>query len=206
LGKSTLAERLACELSRRGCQVELFREADILDRAEFADVMRSFRAAGRASSHQLLTAAERYAETCRRGSASVFVQDMLFPYLPSLLAWGYTDDQISSFFGDLAARCQAVRMVQLHLEGEPASALTRAIDREDEGWIDRMIEKFNGYEGYGEPVVDSDSLTRYLEHAQRRTATLLKRAPWDVVILNSREPGTIVAQAIDTLRASISIA
>jgi thymidylate kinase len=205
LGKSTLAERLASELNERGHRVELFREADILDRSEFADVVSSFRSTGRASVHQLLTAAERYAATCRRGSASVYLQDMLFPYLPSLLAWGLTDDQICSFFGELRGRCQGVRMLQLHLEGCVASAIPRAIAREDDRWIDHMIDKVSRYTSYDEPVEDLASLTRYLEHAQRRTATLLERVPWDLLTLDAdQDAEEVVAQAIDTLRSTLS--
>lgn len=102
LGKSTLVRNLAEALDRDPLSVTSFPEDEILARVEFEDGIASFREAGSASLDQLLDASRASIATSRQQPWDVVVQDMLFPFLPSLLAWGHSDDEISAFFHDLA--------------------------------------------------------------------------------------------------------
>jgi hypothetical protein len=190
LGKSTLARRMAESLAEQGegDSVELFKEEDTRSRPEFAGMMSSFTETGRATTDQMLDAATEYARACQASGSTTFVQDMLFPYTPSLLAWGHSDDQIVAFFADLAERCRPAELVQVHLVGDPARALRRAARREDEEWLDWLTAKVNGYDDVHGPVDDFDSLVRYFTDAQRRTTTLLEQAPWSFTVVDVDAP------------------
>src|SRR5439155_10880388 len=177
--KSTLCERIVPRLTGEGHTVGWFKEEDIRSRAEFAEMMASFERTGEASTDQLREAAAAYAQSCIAAGADSVVQDMLFPYLPSLLAWGHSDQEIAAFFIDLADRCEPVELVQVHLVGDPERALRRAASREDPGWLDWLIAKVGRYQDLdGRPVDDFPTLVGYFARAQRRTRQLLDRVPW----------------------------
>jgi hypothetical protein len=185
LGKTSVAHGVAARFAAANHQVEVFEEADILERAEFADVMSTFRSGEAATLDQLLVAAGRYAYTCRRSPATVFVQDMLFPYLPSLLAWGYADEEIEDFLSALHDRLRGFTVVQVHLRGDASTAIKRAAAREGGPWLDWMIAKVAGYADLDFPVDDLVGAVRYFEDAERRTLRLLESAPWIVHVVDA---------------------
>jgi len=199
LGKTSLSRRIADALRIEDRRVELFEEADILEREEFAEVMRSFRSTGSAPADLLLDAARRYAATARRSDERLFVQDMLFPYLPSLLAWGHDDGDIEAFFAALLAVCDGIDLLQLHLVGDPTRSLARAVRREDPPWLEWMLAKVATYADADGPVTDFDSLVRYFEAATDRTSRLLAAAPWPVVVLDADHGEAAVVE--EALRA-----
>jgi len=184
LGKSTVTRGLGDHLSGDGREVVVFLEAMIGERDEFADVMASFRANGAASRGVLTEAARRLADTYRDGAA-VVVQDMVLPYTPSLLAWGFSDSEIIEMFNEIATACSGIRLIQLHLDGSPAASLPRAVAREDPSWLAWMTAKVSKYADATAPVSDLTALVEYFDRASRRTLTLLGKAPWPVVIINS---------------------
>lgn len=205
LGKSTLARRLGDRLAARHPEVVVFPEAMIGDCPAFADVLASFRATGTASRAALVDATQRFAGTYRDGRAIV-VQDMLLPYVPSLLAWGFSDAEIAEVFAEIDAACVGIRLVQLHLDGSPARSVPRAVEREDPSWLDWMLTKVSRYADVASPVTDLPSLVAYFEGARRRTRRLLARAPWPVTVLDAdRGPEHVLEEAeaaLDTSRCS----
>lgn len=185
VGKTTLSRRLAATLEAGGRTVELFKEEDILDRGEFNEVISAFRSTGRASLRQLVDGSRRHLQRALESGVEIVVQDMLFPFLPSLLAWGYRDDEVIGFFADLAACCQGIELVQVHITGDAATSLARAVSRECDGWLEWFVAKVATYGDTAEDIHDVDSVVRYLESAARRTEHLLARAPWRVVFVDS---------------------
>ena len=200
LGKTSLTRRIADALRAEGRRVELFEENDIVEREEFADVIRSFRSAGSAPVDLLIEAAGRYAATARRSDAQLFVQDMLFPYLASLLAWGHDDREIDGFFAALLAACDGIDLLQLHLVGDPARSLARAVRREGDAWLEWMLAKVATYADVDGPVTDFDSLVRYFQAATARTSRVLAAAPWPVVVLDADHgEAAVVEEALSAL-------
>ena len=100
LGKSTLAARLHAHLARMEPRAELFREEDILVHPCFTSVTTEFRSTGQVDRETLVGDARRYLTDLRRRQVPVVVLDALFPYLPSLLAWGHDHEAILQLFGD----------------------------------------------------------------------------------------------------------
>jgi Mrp family chromosome partitioning ATPase len=130
VGKSTLCAGLTRALTDRGLSVDHFREEEILSRPAYAAVAAEFRANGVVRSDQLLAATVGYVGSA---TADVVIADALFPYLPSLRAWGHTPEQIAGFLDDLA---DIVRPVVLYLDGDPLVLLPRAAAREtDPDWL-----------------------------------------------------------------------
>lgn len=197
LGKSTLCSAVSAVISGRGIEVDLFVEEDIRRRGEFAAVFDTVRAGGVPNLNELLEAASAYAETCILSEAQVFVQDMLFPFLPSLLAWGYDDDEIKAFLVGLSARCSQLRLVQLHLDGDAPASVARAIAREWDGWDAWMRDKVDRYADSRHPIRTDEDLAEYFEGARRRSRDLLLAAPWPVAIIDvGVGPEAVAMQAI----------
>lgn len=184
LGKSTVTSGLGGHLAANGREVVVFLEAMIGERDEFAEVMASFRANAAVSRAVLMEATRRFADTYRECSA-VVVQDMLLPYTPSLLAWGFSDAEIIEMFDEIAAACSGIDLIQLHLDGSPAASLPRAVEREDPSWLDWMTAKISKYADVATPVTGLGSLVEYFDRARMRTLKLLAEAPWPVVIIDA---------------------
>ena len=134
---------------------------------------------------QLVDASHRYVQTSLASDVDVFVHDMLFPFLPSLLAWGHSDEEIISFFTALAQCCEPVELVQVHVIGDAADSLPRATGREGRAWLESHISKVAMYADTVEEVGDVDSLIRYYQSTEPRSLRLLAAAPWPVVIVDS---------------------
>src|SRR5215510_3376719 len=147
LGKSTLAERLHAHLSATAPRAELFREDDILTHPCFAEVSATFRSSGEVPLTVLVGDARRYVRDLDERAVPTIVLDALFPYLPSVIAWGHDDATIRRLFDDLGRALAGHRVVQLHLTGDVAAGLARAAAREGAGWLERFIAKADAYPG-----------------------------------------------------------
>lgn len=180
-----MTRHLGDRLDAGGREVVVFLESMIGEREEFAEVMSSFRATGSATRAALLAATRRFADSYRAGPPAVVIQDMLLPYLPSLLAWGFSDTEIVELFGDVAAACSGIELIQVHLDGSPKLSLQRAVDREDSSWLSWMIAKVSRYADAPTPLTDLPSLVDYFEGARQRTHRLLAEAPWPVVVIDA---------------------
>jgi hypothetical protein len=179
LGKSTLARRLHELLGAAGQHVELFAEHDVLSDPCFTHVAREFRETGEVGLEPLLDGARRFAAAVHERRSDVAVVDSLFPYLPSLFAWGHSDETISAFFSDLAEALAGTRLVQIHLTGDLGSALERAAAREGGDWLAGQVAKTDRYRGSSE-VRSSQDMIEYLEESADRARRLLGSAPWRV--------------------------
>ncbi len=202
LGKTTLCRRLVAHLNGSNRPAVLFAEEDILQRAEFAETIAAWKTGEPVPREVLLDAAERYSDTCRREDAQIFVQDMLFPYLPSLLSWGYGDREIRDFFEAIGDRCKAADLVQIHLTGDPRSALQRARQRSGEGWFRLLLSAVSDYANQVETLADLDGLAGYFVGATERTRRLLEATPWPVIRVDvERGEDEVAARAIERLDA-----
>ena len=200
LGKSSLCKTLTEVLRADGYLAERFDEEDILTSAAFREIIVSFRNEGRVAAEVLLRGAVNYAEAVNGRQGQIFVQDMLFPYLPSLLAWGYSDEEIAVFLSELGYALRCADVVEVHLEGDVPQAIWRACRREEEGWLDMLVAKVNRYADSGR-VADTTSLAEYFDSAQARTHRLLARAPWPVLTLCADEgAGEVSHVALDWVR------
>ena len=172
LGKTTLARRLAEDL-----HAALFLEHEIGADPAFAEVMAMYTRENVVALDVLLDGTRRFVDA--RAGTGTHVVDALLPHLTSLLAWRYDDDAITAFFADLhdLLQCAGARLVQLHLEGDVDAALDRAAAREGDGWLDWMVRKYG--------VADVDDLRRAFADHARRSRTLLARAPWTVLFVDS---------------------
>ncbi|HZU73554.1 MAG TPA: hypothetical protein VE990_12360 [Acidimicrobiales bacterium] len=193
LGKSSLAAGLARRWRDRGLRVELFEEDDILERAEFADLIGIWRAGNRPSLDVVLDAAARYLDSCRAAEADVYVQDALFPFLASLFAWGYSDEDTSAFLDRLAEAAESFELLQVHLVGPAQDSIPRAAAREGEGWLEAMIERAQSWAG-AQQVTDLASLAQFFSLTDGRARRLLRRAPWASFTLDADRPQSSVEE------------
>ncbi len=141
VGKSSLARGLADAFDVDNRRVELFREEDIRRNAAFRQVMYEFDAMGEVQRATLLSAAAGYLASIRKRGSDVVVLDALLPYLPSLLAWGDTDDDIGNFFDRLSELFDGYAVLEVHLLANPRVALARAAQREGGAWLESHIAK-----------------------------------------------------------------
>jgi hypothetical protein len=179
VGKSTLCAGLSQVLHDRGLSVDHVREEEILSRPAYAKVAAEFRASGVVRRETLLAATEQYVASV---TADVAITDALFPYLPSLRAWGHTAEQITGFLDDVA---EIVQPVVLYLDGDPLDMLSRAAAREpDPGWLSWYLGKLAAAPGSG--VHDLASAAEYLRAERELDLGLLSR--WELYVLPPAEP------------------
>ncbi len=184
LGKSSLAAALVAALRTSGLHAELFREEDIRSDHAFAALMREFESTGAVQLDSLLAAAKIYLDSVRTLDLDVLVLDALFPYLPSLLAWGYRDADIAMFFARLTTVFVGFDVVELHLSGEVSNALTRAAQREGGDWLDGHLARATQFRS-PRPISTIVDLVAYYEGCAERSRTLLAAAPWRVEFLDA---------------------
>jgi hypothetical protein len=189
IGKSTLCAGLAAALP-----VDHFREEEILTRPAYAQVAAEFRARGEVRTSTLLAATAAFV---RSSSAAVVVADALFPYVPSLRAWGHSPASIAAF---LEASASIVRPIVLYLDGDPLVALPRAVAREGPEWLDWYVGKLAAVPGSG--VHDLPSAAAYL--AAERGLTLRLLASWDVHVLPPGSPEDLLRTATKIVEAALA--
>jgi len=195
VGKSTLCDRLAAALADRGLSVDHFREEEILSRPAYAPVAAEFRASGVVRPETLLAATAEYVATA---TGDVAVTDALFPYLPSLRAWGHLPEQITGFLVELA---RIVRPVLLYVDGDPLAALPRAAAREqDAGWLDWHVGKLAAAPGSG--VRDVPTAAAYLRAERDLTLRLL--ADWDLHVLPAGPPEELLRTALAVITSALA--
>jgi len=183
-GKSSLARELAAAFEADNRRVELFREEDIRRDAAFGQVMYEFDAVGEVQLATLLGAAADYLTSVRERGSDVVVLDALLPYLPSLLAWGYTDDDISNFFDRLAELFDGFAVLELHLVANPRVALARAAEREGGAWLNDHIAKVSRFTSMrGAPTLDD--VVAFYRGAIARSGRLLARSRWPVAQIDA---------------------
>jgi len=125
----------------------------------------------------------------------------LLPYVPTALAMGHSDADLTDFCGRLREALAGVPGVLVFLDGDPRIALRRAADREGPRWLDWYIGKLAGY-GVEPRVTDVESAIAYL---RRERAVLFDAAAtlgWPTVTVDAStnlDADQILANAADAL-------
>jgi hypothetical protein len=199
IGKSTLSAGLARSLTEAGRRVDHFAEEEIFTRPQFADVAAHFRATGEVEPGMLLAASSRFARSLLAADIDVVVADALVPFLPSLLAMGCSDQEVSRFVADVTDELAPLGLALVFLDGDPAAALARAASREDPGWLQWYTSKLARYGLTPEPG-DLTSAVTYLERERTVTLTAVRLAGWRVITI---ERATELSAA-EILRSALS--
>ena len=181
VGKSTLRRQIVALLTDRGITSTAFAEEDVLTHPAFSPVAAEFETTGKVGPGTLLQAAADYLRWFEEDPRDVAVTDALFPFVASLLGWGHDEPEIDEFLGKLHAVAGAPAILFVYLDDDPRAAITRAVARERDGWLEWLIGTLN--DASGEPVIDLDSLSAYLYRRRDMTCRLLARHGWRVVRL-----------------------
>jgi hypothetical protein len=198
IGKTTLARRLAAD-APRGLHVDQFDEGDVLSRPEFATVAAQFGATGVVDLDALLDASARFVDTAV--TFDLVITDTLFPFVPSLLAWGHDELTIRKFLTQLHTILQPLNPVIVYLDGEPADALPRAAARDGDAWLDAFLAKVSTYKTVP-AALDLAGAVLYLQHERDVTLRSLAEAGYVVVVLTDahlRSADDLAADATSTL-------
>jgi hypothetical protein len=163
---------------------------------------REFDSTGEARIETLLAAAAACLKSVHDRGTDVFVLDALLPYLPSLLVWGYTDDEVAAFFARLSEFFVGFEVVEVQLVGDPSRALTRAVEREREDWLDGHLAKASGFRAV-RPIATRDDLVAYYNDAAARSQALAAGAPWRVEVIDVEQGETSVLVAASAAIASL---
>jgi thymidylate kinase len=199
LGKSTLADSLSDTLQGCGISVQLFREMDIEYHPAFSAVIGEFANVGEVRRSTLLAAANEYMTEVGTLQVDVVVLDALFAYLPSLLAWGDTDQEILKFMFEISSLFTGFKVYEIHLTGDLMAGLNRAGDREGGQWLDEHVKKVSKYRN-APPITTSVEAAEYLETLALRAIPLLEQAPWEVTFFDAELGAAVVhARAVEFL-------
>lgn len=194
IGKSTLYHGLRSAFERDGLRVDHFLEEDILTAPEFATVAAEFGSTGVVAMATLLAATKAYA--ARIEGFDVAIADSQLPYLPSLLAFGHSREEIAGFLSEVA---EVVDPVVVYLDGDPAKALRRAVEREDPAWLDWFVAKLARYE-VTPAVHDAASAAAYLEAEREAILDLL--SGWRLVVVDGADesaPADLLGRVLERI-------
>jgi hypothetical protein len=195
IGKSTLCQGLLASFD--GQHVDHFAEEDILSASEFAEVASEFRSTGVVAMATFLAATKAYVARVER--FDVAIADSLLPYLPSLLAFGHTQEEIATFLRELAEVVRPVDPILVFLDGDPARALRRAVEREEPGWLEWFVGKLGRYD-VTPRVHDEESAVAYLNAERAATLSLLR--DWRVLVVDRADeasPEDLLRRALEGL-------
>src|SRR6266511_4286785 len=137
IGKSALCTALTRWLAQAGLSVDQFEEDHVLSRPAFATVAVDFTVTGAVSPTVLIDATVRYLADAEAAGVEVVVMDSLVPYVPSLLAFGHSEQNIA--------------------------------------------EILDGLVGHD---ADLASLSDYLARERDTTLHILRRQPWDLIVVD----------------------
>jgi thymidylate kinase len=206
IGKSTLCTGLSRWLADAGLGVDHFQEEEVLTRPQFATVAEEFQADGTIQLASLLTATASFVESVLAGGVDVVVADALVPYIPTLLAMGHSDQVISAFMAELTEILAPLLPVVVFLDGDAATALSRAAAREGPDWLDWYIGKLARYQVHP-PVHDAASAADYLSRERAVTLSEIRCHGWDLITIEgatSRSPEDVLQAARQQLSPRVA--
>lgn len=195
IGKTTLTRRLATEAGQTG-HVDRFDEEEILSRREFETVAAQFGLTGTVDLDVLLIASERFVASAL--AYDVVLTDSLFPFVPSLVAWGYDEETIQAFLVQLRTILEPLDPVFLYLDGDPAEALQRAAGRSGSAWLDNFLVKAATYK-VTPPIRDLEGAIAHLRRERDITTRLMIAAGYDLVTISdahSRSTDDLASEAL----------
>ncbi|MBA3311044.1 MAG: hypothetical protein H0U28_13510 [Nocardioidaceae bacterium] len=182
IGKSTLAAGLSDWLRSLGRVVDHFEEDEVLTRPQFAPLARELAVTGRVGLDTLQSTVSDFVAASTPDEGAVVVCDSLFPFVHSLIGWGYGEHAIEGFLSDLPERLAGVDLVVVYLDAEVDAALSRAAEREPDGWLDWFVDNL-GDRDAGPTVRDIESAARYLDWERAITVRLMADQDWEVTVL-----------------------
>lgn len=198
-GKSTLCAALAGHYVAAGHTVDHFQEAEILTRPEFSRVASEFAdGAGSVAPETLVDAFARYVDRNISDDTDLVITDALIPYIPSLLAWGHSEIEIAETIAQLEAVSAGVTVIVVLLAGDPESTLRRAIDREDDGWVESYIEKLSHWPGTAQVVSWPTAIDQLRQDADV-SRRLISHSSWELLEIDATA-STEVLEGIVRLR------
>ncbi|MFJ9626232.1 hypothetical protein ACIRU8_00905 [Streptomyces sp. NPDC101175] len=183
VGKSTLCAGLSRWLADTGLRVDHFREEEILTRPQFASVAAEFETTGTVAPATLIASTARFVDAVVANGDDVVVADALMPFVPTLLAMGHGEAAIDAFMTQLTEVLARVHPVMVFLDGDAGAALSRAVTREGEQWLDWFIGKLAAHE-VTPPVADLASAVTYLRHERAVTLDAVRRKGWGLVMID----------------------
>jgi thymidylate kinase len=202
IGKSVLCQALAGWLTQAGLSVDHFEEDHVLRRPAFARVADDFQTTGRVRPRVLVDATVRYLRDAAADGTDVVVMDSLVPYVPSLLASGHHEQEITRIVSELAVRIGSIPVLIVFLDGDAVVGLRRASAREGEPWLRWYAAKLLRYGLIGDHQPDLATLREYLSHERATTLRVLQRQPWQLLIAEHADT-TAPADLFATVRASV---
>jgi hypothetical protein len=175
-------------------RVDHFDEADVLSRPQFARVAADFKNSGTVSPDVLVEATVEYLRSAMAEGVDVVVCDALMPYVPSLLAWGYAEDDIASTVKRLAEQTVDVSVLAVFVDGSPEAALERAAAREGDGWLAWYGAKLARCH-LVPPQPSMADLVAYLVYERDVTLRVLNASPWRVAVVEDAiGPGSVAVR------------
>lgn len=199
IGKSTLCRGLRAHFEAAGLRVDHFAEEDILSAPEFAAVAAEFTDTGYVAPETFLACSASYVSRVER--FDVAIADSLLPYLPSLLAFGHSRDELAAFLAELAVIVQPLDPVLVYLDGDPSAALRRAVAREGPDWLGWFVDKLARYRV--SPTVDSaETAAAYLVHERETSLALLRAGGWRVLVVGDADelpPADLLVRVLEGL-------
>ena len=189
-GKSTLCRTLVEHYASAGVVVDHFAEEHVLTRPAFACVAEEFAdGAGAVRPDTLVAATRDLCATARAEGVELSITDALIPFIPSLQAWGHSEEEISEIVGDLEQAVGPTEVIIVHLVDDPIATLRRAVEREAPGWLDWYVGKLNAAPGTRH-VVDLESAGEHLRREADFTRRVLERSGWTVIEIQVDRPRT----------------
>jgi hypothetical protein len=182
VGKSTLCRSLVGWLTDAGLRVDHFEEENVLSHPRFAQVAAEFTGTGVVDSASFVDATVRYLADAAANGVDVVVTDALVPWVPSLLAFGHTEQGINAVLDGFAAQIVAYPTLAIYLDGDADTALDRAAAREGPGWMEWYGAKLARYGRVDAKPTRAD-LCDYLSHQRATELRVLRRQPWRLVVL-----------------------
>lgn len=184
-GKSTLCTALARHYVAAGQEVDHFQEEEVLTRPDFSQVAAEFaNGAGSAAPKTLVDAFGQYVHRRVADGTDLVITDALIPFIPSLLVWGHTEVEIEEILTELEEVSANVSVLVVLLAGDPALTLQRAIDREDDGWVDSYLEKLSRWPGTSHVI----SLPGAIDQLRRETDVsrrLVHQSGWELLEIDA---------------------
>lgn len=121
--------------------------------------------------------------------------DALLPFIPSLVAWGHSEDALVEVMDELARAVEpAVQVTVVYVHDDPGTALRRAVEREGDAWGDWYVAKLAGSPGT-RAVHDLESAADHLRREEDLTRRLLARSPWRLLTVDAGALGAREAAA-----------
>ena len=123
IGKSLLCTSLATWLSGEGWAVDHFEEEHVLTRPAFAQLAADFTTTGTVGPDVFVDTTVRYLTDAEATNIDVVVMDSLLPFVPSLLAFGHSEDDIDTIVDGLAERIATIPTLVVFLDGDATLGL-----------------------------------------------------------------------------------